>query len=207
MPKLALYRDDELYLVARGGRYSVHGTVDGRRIRKACGTSDFAKAKLFMERTRHELASGWREDYDSVHRDWREVAEMKCSSQKMAAKGRSIPFDLTPAQVYGLMKATGFRCAVSGVPFAKRFASNGKRDPWAPSIDRIENRQGYTLDNVRVVCVAANLAMSDWGLDVLLRLSRGIVGTSLVVSQELPPNMNSVAEKTDKPLIHLVKVD
>jgi len=207
MAKLAVYQDDELYLVIRDGRYVVHGTIDGRRIRKGCGTNNLAKAKAFLERVKYERASGWREDYDSIDRDWRDVAQMKCESQRAAAKGRGLPFDLTPAQVYGLMKSTGFRCAISGVPFAKRFAKDGKRDPWAPSIDRIENRQGYTLDNVRIVCVAANIAMNDWGLDVLLRLSRGIVASSLLVSQELTRNQTDCVKNSDKPLMQLVKLD
>jgi hypothetical protein len=208
MNKLAVYQDDELYLILRGKTYHLHGTFDGRRIRKSCGTTDLARAKLVLENHKRELVGGWREDYDRADRDWATVAKMVHDRQKHGALARGIPFHLKPAEVYSLMKSTGFRCAISGIPFAKRFAKTGERDPWAPSIDRIENRHGYTMDNVRVVSIAANIALSDWGLDVLLRLSRGIVRSSVVLAQEpegLTHQLNNSDTTGDNQLIRLVK--
>lgn len=203
--KLAIYQDDELYLILRGDTYHLYGTFDGRRIRKSCSTKDLSRAKLFLENIKREKVDGWREDYDRADRDWKTVAEMVHDRQKRSAFKRGIPFEIKPGDVYSLMKATGFRCGVSGIPFAKRFADSGKRDPWAPSIDRIENRQGYTAENSRVVCLAANIAMSDWGFDVLFRLARGVHRSSLVLADELTPNLLTGDTKSDKPLISLVK--
>lgn len=194
--KLAVYEDDELYLILRGRTYYLHGTFDGRRIRKACGTADLARAKLFLENTKRELESGWREEYDRSDQDWAMVAKIVHDRQKHGAIKRGIPWELRPAHIYALMKGTGFRCAVSGIPFAKRSVSNGQRDPWGPSIDRIENRHGYMVDNIRVVCIAANIALGDWGMDALLRLSRGVVRTSNVVSQE-PEILTHPANNSD----------
>lgn len=205
MPKLAVYQDDELYLVLRNGTYCLHGTFDGKRIRKSCGTKDLARAKVFLENVKREKVEGWREDYDRSDLDWKTVAKAMHDRQKGGALSRGIPFELNPAQIYSLMKTTGFRCAVSGVPFSKRTARYGKRDPWGPSIDRIENGHGYTLDNARVVCVAANIAMGDWGADVLLRLARGIVRTANAVSEELTCDEHSGDTNPNKPLMQLVK--
>jgi hypothetical protein len=47
--------------------------------------------------------------------------------------------------------------------------------PFSPSIDQIEATNGYTLENARIVCVAANFAMNQWGLDTLLRVAHGVV--------------------------------
>lgn len=185
-----LYQDEELYLTQRGEIYYLNGTLDGKRIRQSCGTQDFEEAKLFLHRFKREHVEGWREAYDGIDRDWQTLAKMVHDRHKKSSDQRGIPFNLKPSDVFRMMRSTGFRCAVSGIPFAKRFADYGKRDPWAPSIDRIENRQGYTLDNCRVVCLAANLAMSDWGADVLLRLSRGVVGSSTMVSEEPVRNLN-----------------
>jgi hypothetical protein len=44
-----------------------------------------------------------------------------------------------------------------------------------PSLDQIEPGKGYTADNVRLVCVAANFAMNAWGLDTLIRVARGVI--------------------------------
>lgn len=205
LSKRAVFQDDEFYLIQRGKVYHMHGTFDGRLIRVSCGTTDLARAKSFLENKKRELVHGWREDYDSSDRDWRDVAVAMYERQKRGAMSRGIPFELTSGGVYSLMKSTGFRCAVSGVPFAKRLVSDGKRDPWAPSIDRIENRQGYTLENVRVVSLAANIAMGDWGFDVLLRLTRGIHRSSLTLADE--PTHSRFSEDTEpqKPLMQLVK--
>lgn len=205
MNKLAVYQDDDLYLIERNGNYHLHGMVDGKRVRKSCRTSDLAKAKLFLENFRRGHEHGWRDGYEQGDRDWKTVAAMACHRARSGALKRGIPFELKPAIIYAMMKETNFRCSVSGIPFSKRFAEAGSRDPWGPSIDRIENRQGYTLENCRIVCLAANLAMNDWGLDVLLRLSRGIHRSSLFVADELTPNLTSEPSHDDKPMISLMK--
>lgn len=193
--KLSVFKDDELYLIKRGEVYQLHGCFDGRRVRESCKTSDFARARLYLENRKRELVEGWRENCDRADRSWDDVARLIHERHRLSARKRGIPFDLKVGEVFALMKATGFRCAVSGIPFAKRLASDGKRDPWAASIDRIENRHGYVFENVRVVCVMANIAMSDWGLDTLVRLARGIHRSSLSVAEEL--TQNQIADATE----------
>lgn len=68
------------------------------------------------------------------------------------------------------------RCAVSGLEFRNTAVGNGRaRHPFMPSLDQIEPGKGYTADNVRLVCVAANFAMNAWGLDTLIQVARGVV--------------------------------
>jgi hypothetical protein len=189
--------DERLYLVVRDGIYYVHGTVDGRRIRRSCETRDHTVAQRVLHDIAREHTSGWRVQYDESDNDWRSIAAEVHARHKSSAKVRGILFDLKPLDVYAMMEATGFRCAVSGVPFSRSAA--GKRDPWAPSIDRIENRHGYTRDNVRVVSLAANIAMNNWGYDVLLRLSLGVARSSSTVSpvvQELTHQERGQNENT-----------
>ena len=204
---IAIHQEDEFYLVLRGNVYHLHATYDGRRYRMSCGTTDLARAKAFLENKRREMISGWREDYNSADKDWKDVAVAMCDRHKRGAFRRGIPFDLTPAAIYALMRSTSFRCAVSGIPFAKRAISNGKRDPWAPSIDRIENRQGYSVENVRIVALIANIAMGDWGFDTLLRLSRGVHRSSLTIAEELTQGEPNSGTNPDNQLLKLVKSD
>lgn len=186
--KWKLTGEDELYLAVReNGRYFVSGTLNGIRIRKSCGTKLQSRAEWFLENMKREYISGFEIDYADPNRDWKEVAKLACERQEASAKNRGITFKLKPEDVYSSMRATGYRCAVSGIPLAKRLILGGERDPWAPSIDRIENRHGYTVENIRVVCLAANYAMNAWGYDVLLRLARGVLRSSVVVSQEDAP--------------------
>lgn len=181
----------DLYLVVRNGIYAVHGTIGGQRIRVSAKTSDHRQAQVFLEDLRHEHLSGWRDGYDDASVSWKSVAGIVCARQRGAAKKRGMIFDLTPSFVFAMMERADFRCSVSGIPFSKKATSLGEVDPWAASIDRIENRHGYLKDNVRIVCVAANIAMNRWGYDTLLRLAHGITRSALAVSPELTQNLNS----------------
>ncbi len=57
--------------------------------------------------------------------------------------------------------------------------TNSYRAPFAPSIDRINSEKGYTDGNVRLVCVAVNWALSDWGIEVFEKICSS-VGSKLL---------------------------
>jgi len=65
------------------------------------------------------------------------------------------------------------KCSVSGVPLSWDWDGPG-RNPWAPSIDRIDCSDGYHLDNVRLVSCAYNIARSDWPDSVVLEMARAL---------------------------------
>jgi hypothetical protein len=95
------------------------------------------------------------------------------------AKGRAKRGDvpcLTRDQLDVLWLRCDGRCAVSGVAFSDEIIPNCLvKRPFSPSIDQIEATKGYTLQNTRITCVAANFAMNQWGLDILRRVARGVV--------------------------------
>ncbi|AZO39699.1 hypothetical protein EJ076_35025 [Mesorhizobium sp. M7D.F.Ca.US.005.01.1.1] len=169
------YRVGPLYLVERGGYYHVNGTHDGKRIRAATKSSDLRSAKRFLDDMCHGLTSGWRQNALDGTTDWYTVATVICQRHRTHSKARGIPFGITKADVYKVMQAANFRCAVSGVAFSKRLPGETGPDPWSPSIDRIDNHHGYVRGNIRVVSTIANMAMNRWGYDTLLRLSHAVV--------------------------------
>jgi hypothetical protein len=74
-----------------------------------------------------------------------------------------------------IRKAEG-RCDVTGHQFNQlRFPDALVKHPFAPSIDRRSSSGGYTKDNVRLVCVAVNFGMGQWGEEVFLRLAQAAV--------------------------------
>lgn len=80
-----------------------------------------------------------------------------------------LAFDLTPEFVADLMRAQNFTCAVSGLRFDLfRTGAREKRVrlPFRPSLDKIIPELGYVQGNVRIVCFAVNMALSDYGDDV-----------------------------------------
>ncbi len=70
------------------------------------------------------------------------------------------------------------RCSVTGVPLSTEWNGPGK-NPWAPSIDRIDNSAGYTKGNVRLVCWAYNLAKGEWPDAVFEQLAKAFLETVL----------------------------
>ena len=70
-------------------------------------------------------------------------------------------------------------CAISGLPFSlTEFADVLVKHPFAPSLDRISSRGGYTADNVRLVCIAVNFGMGQWGEELYLTFARAAVDRS-----------------------------
>jgi len=47
--------------------------------------------------------------------------------------------------------------------------------PFSPSFDRIDNTQGYTRDNVQLVCLIYNTAKNAHTHEDLLKLARALV--------------------------------
>lgn len=93
-----------------------------------------------------------------------------------AAKKRGIEFGLTEEDYAAIFTRSGGCCEVSGIAFDERPA-DGRRRPFAASLDRINSALGYTTDNCRMVTVIANFAMHEWGERTLLRLALGVVRT------------------------------
>lgn len=92
------------------------------------------------------------------------------------AKSRGIAFDLSRQDVLQIWERSGGRCELTGLQF-DLFKRNGyRRRPFAPSLDRVLCSEGYSVTNCRLVVVAINLALNEWGEDVFARIARAYLG-------------------------------
>ncbi len=87
------------------------------------------------------------------------------------ARDSNIEFTLTVDDIAGMGVSTNWRCSLTGIRFAREQVGPGDLRPWMPSIDRVHSGRGYTRENCRLVCVAANFAMNAWGQEVLHQLA------------------------------------
>jgi hypothetical protein len=55
---------------------------------------------------------------------------------------------------------------------------NGKTNPFAPSIDRINPSIGYTKDNIRLVCASVNFALNEFGEDIFRKICKAYLSLS-----------------------------
>lgn len=109
---------------------------------------------------------------DGVEVTSRDLVELLRRSRERAAT-RKIPYALTLKDITSIYKRSEGRCEVSGIPFSRHIPPGRRRRLWFPSIDRIDPAGGYTPDNCRLVCIAVNIALGDWGLSDLLRIAEG----------------------------------
>jgi len=90
------------------------------------------------------------------------IKQMLQSAEKRARKINVI-FDLDFNYLITLYQSQHGKCAVTGLNFVLEKQGNYSRRPFAPSLDRINNSEGYTKDNVRLVCTIVNLSLSEFG--------------------------------------------
>lgn len=77
----------------------------------------------------------------------------------------------------GICEATGIKISLDSHP------KKGCRNPFAPSIDRIDSSKGYTKDNVQMVCWVYNAAKNDYGADIVLRMAQALTKKYSLVLQ------------------------
>jgi hypothetical protein len=76
-------------------------------------------------------------------------------------------------------------CAVTGLGFSLDVFPNVLvKHPFAPSLDRTLSSGGYDPENVRLVCIAVNFGMGEWGQELYLTFARAAVAFDR--SNELP---------------------
>lgn len=84
-------------------------------------------------------------------------------SAKNRAKKKRLPFTLTRKRVDSAIEKGV--CEVTGIKFD--MAVGKGRQPFSPSIDRMDLDKGYTDDNVKVVIWMHNMVRSNWGNEPL----------------------------------------
>lgn len=89
------------------------------------------------------------------------------------AKLKSIECDIDAHALEAMLIATGGRCELTGVSFNKNRVA--ERSPYMFSVDRINSKKGYTINNCRLICYAANIALQNWGENVFNDMAVGYV--------------------------------
>lgn len=96
------------------------------------------------------------------------------------AKSRNLECTLTLDDIKNLAEKSQGRCSLTGIKFEfgaskELFGTLVRRKRvWAPSLDRLDGFKGYTPDNVRLVCMAVNIARQEFGDAVLLKMARAL---------------------------------
>jgi hypothetical protein len=92
---------------------------------------------------------------------------------KGSSKRRNIHFDLKAEDIAPAVESG--HCQLTGLPFDFNPPKGKGFNPYAPSVDRIDNNKGYVAGNVRVVLWAVNSALSESSDEEMLPILKAMV--------------------------------
>jgi hypothetical protein len=98
---------------------------------------------------------------------------------RKGARQRKLEFSVTVEDVQRLLEEQSHCCAITRAAFTPARVEGVRIRPWLPSLDRIDNSQGYVPGNVRVVCGFVNVAMKAFGEALFKELIKGLVGVAV----------------------------
>lgn len=169
-----------LYLEQNGIWY-IDKVINGVRLRQSTGE----RGRLDAERVLDVLCQRYRGM--AVSEAWLDQCRAMYADEKswLHTTHRSILYRtrrqkrsacLTLDELRGLLELTNGSCQVTGIPFSnERPAGCVKAPPFIMSVDRIDSKLDYQTHNCRIVCLAVNLAMREWGEDVIVRIGKAMV--------------------------------
>lgn len=158
-----------LAFVRRGGDRCVRVVFEGRTVVVPCdgGNDPWAAIRTHLRAYRDRRPVGRTRrraeavTYEYIYSRWHFA--------KRRAEAKQMPFSISVNDLYALGDKQRWRCALTRLSFdcsGKQPRSN----PYALSIDRINSRDGYTVENVRLVLHSVNCALGPWGEDVLAKI-------------------------------------
>lgn len=148
-----------------------------KEYQKARGKSHYAanRAKyretrrLYAQRTRVEQIDRGRKFYASVH------GRAKTLLNAVNLRSRNKRWEVGIDYEFIRMRLEIGTCEVTGIPFDLNPPENSKKNPFSPSVDRIDPNQPYTYKNSRVVIWQFNMMKAEMSDQQLINLCKIIV--------------------------------
>jgi len=111
----------------------------------------------------------FQQTYLNTRADTRAYRMWNNARQRSKAKGHEFSISLDWVKE----RLTAGACEVTGIPFDHSFSRI-----WSPSLDRIDNTQGYTPDNTRMVVFIYNSAKNTGTDSDVLRMAKALIAAN-----------------------------
>lgn len=112
------------------------------------------------------IQNRWKSD---VH----DVLRSRFYGARDRARRKNLEFDITLDYLMYLWNKQQGKCALSGIKMTTVLYDG--RIPTNVSLDRIDTKKGYTMDNVQLVCMAVNQMKNDLSINELYSFCKNIV--------------------------------
>jgi len=96
-----------------------------------------------------------------------EYTALKARVAAKAKEGRKLGFNLTPEYIQKVFDDCEGKCSITKIPFNMELGKGKKRNPFRPSVDRIDSNKGYVKNNIQIVLTIVNTMKMDYNDDVL----------------------------------------
>lgn len=123
--------------------------------------------KIYSNENREKL-NGYLSDYYAT-----KSGRAKSLIKSAKKRGETMGIDIDEDFVLGLMESDV--CSVTGIKFDYQKPVGTKKNPYAPSLDRIDSTKGYYRDNVRLVIWQYNLMKGEITDEQLFNICKEIV--------------------------------
>lgn len=95
---------------------------------------------------------------------------------KSSAEKRNIPFNITIEQAYGKIEEQNFKCALTGldIKFNKNTSKGRKENRIlkTASLDRIDSKKGYEVDNIQWVHKDVNIMKNKYNQEYFIKICK-----------------------------------
>lgn len=169
--------DRNLYRQPKSRHWWVRLNIEGRKVRRSTGTADLVVAMAFRDRMLAQRAieqkdADWNAWVDEQLKSPTSWLRLTYARMKRKTRKRKWAPCLSLAELAQLVKQSSGRCSITGIELSR---PNGTAAPFNASIDRRDSSAGYVFGNCRVVCLAVNVAMREWGEDAIRQIARSLV--------------------------------
>lgn len=111
---------------------------------------------------------------EKVYKGYKDLGGQQWSRIKHQAKMRNLNVDITIKDAWELFEKQDRKCALSGLPIELKSNYKGVESNNTASLDRIDNSNGYTIDNVQWVHKIINIMRNRLSVDEFIMYCRKV---------------------------------
>jgi len=123
--------------------------------------------------------------------EFRDILDKAFVAARSRARRAGRDFALERSDLDRMFNEHAGRCAVTGMAFSRRrYDDCLVKMPLAPSLDRIDSHGGYAPGNTRLVCVAVNFGLGQWGDELFCTLAVSMIENQPPLARQRPANLD-----------------